>query len=114
MRAAVTFFCLLALAACDRKQPEAVDPANGVEVTNVTEAAAANATDFQPLGSDAVKDSIHRALKTGETQRWQDGSWSGYAVPSVATNDKGCREVRYTVDQRPEVPFESITACEAN
>jgi cobalamin biosynthesis protein CbiD len=68
---------------------------------------------FQPLQSDAVKDAMHRALSSGETQRWQDGAFSGYAVPGpVGAN--GCRAIRYTVDQRPEVPFESITACEGN
>lgn len=69
---------------------------------------------FQPLQSNEVKDAIHRALVTGETQRWQDGARSGYAVPSSAADKNGCRAVRYTVDQRPEIPFESITACEAN
>jgi hypothetical protein len=66
---------------------------------------------FVPLQSQPVKDAIYRALKTGRTQRWQDGKLSGYAVPSATTAANGCRAVRYTVDQRPEVPFESINAC---
>ena len=66
---------------------------------------------FSPLRSQQVKDAIYRALRTGNTQRWQDGKLSGYAVPSKTTGANGCRAVRYTVDQRPEVPFESINAC---
>lgn len=66
---------------------------------------------FVPLRSQPVKDAIYRALRSGETQRWQDGKLSGYAVPSATTGANGCRAVRCTVDQRPEVPFESINAC---
>jgi hypothetical protein len=66
---------------------------------------------FVPLRSQPVKDAIYRALRSGKTQRWQDGKLSGYAVPSQTTAANGCRAVRYTVDQRPEVPFESINAC---
>ncbi len=66
---------------------------------------------FVPLRSQPVKDAIYRALRSGETQRWQDGKLSGYAVPSATTDANGCRAVRYTVDQRPEVPFEAINAC---
>jgi hypothetical protein len=69
---------------------------------------------FVPLRSQPVKDAIYRALRSGETQRWRDGKLSGYAVPSAATGANGCRAVRYTVDQRPEVPFESINACAAS
>jgi hypothetical protein len=66
---------------------------------------------FVPLRSQPVKDAIYRAMRSGVTQRWQDGQLSGYAVPSRTTGVNGCRAVRYTVDQLPEVPFESITAC---
>jgi hypothetical protein len=66
---------------------------------------------FNPLRSQPVKDAIYRALRSGQTQRWQDGKLSGYAVPSATTGANGCRAVRYTVDQRPELPFESINAC---
>lgn len=69
---------------------------------------------FVPLQSNAVKDAIHRALDTGQTQRWQDGALSGYAVPSQTPGANGCRAVRYTVDQRPGGPYESITACDAH
>jgi post-segregation antitoxin (ccd killing protein) len=69
---------------------------------------------FVPLNSQPVKDAIHRALATGQTQRWQDGRLSGYAVPSQTTGQNGCRAVRYTVDQRPAGQFESITACDAS
>ena len=69
---------------------------------------------FVPLRSDAVKDAIHRALRTGATQRWRDGELSGYAVPSVAAGANGCRAVRYTVDQRPDTGYGSITACDAS
>jgi hypothetical protein len=69
---------------------------------------------FIPLQSQPVKDAIHGALVTGQTQRWQDGKLSGYAVPSQSTGANGCRAVRYTVDQRPSGNFESITACSAS
>ncbi len=69
---------------------------------------------FVPLNSQAVKDAIHSALRTGATQRWHDGKLSGYAVPSTTTGANGCRAVRYTVDQRPNGGYESITACDAS
>jgi hypothetical protein len=69
---------------------------------------------FVPLQSQAVKDAIHRALRTGATQRWQDGTLSGYAVPSLTTGTNGCRAVRYTIDQQPDAPYGSITACDAS
>jgi post-segregation antitoxin (ccd killing protein) len=72
----------------------------------------ADAATFAPLASDQVKDAIHRALRTGQTQRWQDGELSGYAVPSTTTDAHGCRAVRYTVDQLRDVPPKSINACE--
>lgn len=72
----------------------------------------ADAATFQPLGSNAVKAAIHRALRTGQTQRWQDGALGGYAVPSTTTDAHGCRAVRYTVDQRRDAPPQSINACE--
>lgn len=109
MRGVAIVLCSLALVACDSEPSTAPEPTTSNVVAPV-----AGLGDFQPLQSDAVKDAIHSALKTGESQRWQDGAWSGYAVPSAATNAQGCRSIRYTVDQRPEVPFESITACEAN
>lgn len=100
-------------AGCDRPQPAVADHA----ASNLVEAVPANAggaaAGFQPLQSDAVKDAMHRALKTGQTQRWEDAGLSGYAVPGPPGKN-GCRAIRYTVDQRPEVPFESITACEAS
>lgn len=68
---------------------------------------------FVPLRSNAVKDAIHQALRTGQTQRWQDGKLTGYAVPSLTTGANGCRAVRYTVDQRPNAAPQSITACDA-
>ena len=68
---------------------------------------------FQPLGSQAVKDAIHRALNAGTTQRWQDGGLSGYAVPSQTADAHGCRSVRYTVDQQPGASYPVITACDA-
>lgn len=68
---------------------------------------------FAPLGSQAVKDAIHRALDTGQAQRWSDGDLAGYAVPSTATDAHGCRTVRYTIDQQPGGPAQTITACDA-
>ncbi len=69
---------------------------------------------FVPLQSQAVKDAIHRALMTGVTQRWQDGALSGYAVPSLTPGANGCRAIRYTIDQTPDAPYGSITACDAS
>jgi hypothetical protein len=69
---------------------------------------------FAPLQSQAVKDAIHRALTTGATQRWQDGTLSGYAVPSATTGANGCRAIRYTIDQMPDAAYGSITACDAS
>ncbi|WP_162875394.1 hypothetical protein [Sphingomonas crusticola] len=69
---------------------------------------------FNPLASSEVKDAIHRALLTGQDQRWQAGPWSGYAVPSRQTMANGCRTIRYTVDQRPDAPATTINACDAN
>jgi len=69
---------------------------------------------FAPLDSQAVKNAIHRALVTGTTQRWQDGALSGYAVPSTTAGANGCRAVRYTIDQQPDTPYGSITACDAS
>jgi len=69
---------------------------------------------FVPLQSQAVKDAIHRALTTGATQRWQDGPLSGYAVPSLTPGANGCRAIRYTIDQTPDAPYGSITACDAS
>jgi hypothetical protein len=68
---------------------------------------------FVPLQSQAVKDAIHRALTTGTTQRWQDGTLSGYAVPSLTTGANGCRAIRYTIDQQAGA-YGSITACDAS
>jgi hypothetical protein len=68
---------------------------------------------FAPLGSQPVKDAIHRALDTGETQRWADAGLTGYAVPSKTSDAHGCRAVRYTIDQQPDRTFPVITACDA-
>jgi hypothetical protein len=106
------------------KDPIGVDPTHpgaivaGASGSGLDGLSAAQNTDdpaaFAPLQSQAVKDAIYRAMKTGETQRWQDGKLSGYAVPSATPGPNGCRAVRYTVDQRPQVPFESINACSAS
>src|SRR5260221_11667583 len=87
------------------------DAAAGVPAAPAVAQDTDNPARFFPLRSQQVKDAIYRALRSGETQRWQDGKLSGYAVPSTTTGANGCRAVRYTVDQRPEVAFESITAC---
>lgn len=88
----------------------AAAPASDVPATQPS---SASGTGFQPLASQAVKDAIHRALTIGAIQRWQDGSVSGYAVPSRTADPHGCRAVRYTVDQQPEVSYPVITACDA-
>jgi post-segregation antitoxin (ccd killing protein) len=99
------------LAACSGK-PAAN---NQAAPANVTAAAAApsDSGGVNPLGSQAVKDAIHRALRTGQTQRWSDAGLSGYAVPSPTADARGCRTVRYTIDQQPARSFPVITACDA-
>ena len=117
----------LLLGACHRHE-DAASEANGSNVANAAEALVAmpspasaapqapptlaDAAAFVPLASDQVKDAIHRALRTGQTQRWQDGELSGYAVPSTTTDAHGCRAVRYTVDQLRDALPKSINACE--
>jgi hypothetical protein len=119
---------VLLLGACHRHE-DAASEANGSNAANAASAPVAmsppasaapqappptlaDAATFVPLASDQVKDTIHRALRTGQTQRWQDGELSGYAVPSTTTDAHGCRAVRYTVDQLREAPLKSINACE--
>lgn len=79
----------------------------------VAAAPASDSGGVNPLGSAAVKDAIHRAMRTGETQRWSDAGLSGYAVPSPTADARGCRTVRYTIDQQPARSFPVITACDA-
>jgi len=66
------------------------------------------------LRSQALQDAIHRALTTGQNQRWQDGKKSGYAVPSQELLPNGCRTIRYTVDQQPDAPMMTINACDGS
>jgi hypothetical protein len=108
---------LLMLAACNHKPDAAgnqarsadTNPGNPVAVTSTLD----NDGGVNPLGSQAVKDAIHRALRTGETQRWSDAGLAGYAVPSPTTDARGCRTIRYTIDQQPARTFPVITACDA-
>lgn len=106
---------LLLLAACGDK-PTATGN-DGVmapaAATSSNAAEPASGGGVNPLGSQAVKDAIHRALRTGETQRWSDAGLSGYAVPSPTTDARGCRTIRYTIDQQPARTFPVITACDA-
>jgi hypothetical protein len=109
---------LLMLAACSAKPTsgnEGAASADQVATRPVANVAAPPTSDggVNPLGSQAVKDAIHRALRTGETQRWSDAGLSGYAVPSPTTDARGCRTIRYTIDQQPERSFPVITACDA-
>jgi hypothetical protein len=106
----VAALSLVALGGCSKPQPDA-------DNALITAPSIAQNTDdpahFVPLQSQQVKDAIHRALRTGETQRWQDGKLSGYAVPSTAFGPNKCRAVRYTIDQRPTPAYEAVTACDA-
>jgi hypothetical protein len=111
----------IGLAACSKQDTAntTAAPAAQTAAANVPAAPARpqNTDDpllFIPLQSQPVKDAIHGALVTGQTQRWQDGKLSGYAVPSPTTGQNGCRSVRYTVDQRTSGNFETITACSAS
>lgn len=114
---------MLATAACSRGSdrhdaaPALTALPSGAEDARVATPETPQDTDdptrFQPLRSAAVKDAIHRALRSGRTERWQDGALAGYAVPSATTDRNGCRAVRYTVDQRAGAAYEAITACDA-
>ena len=104
------------LAACHGKstpQPGGTTSANATAPAAPAADLAAAPGGFVPLQSPEVKDAIHRALLTGQDQRWQDGEWSGYAVPSRETMANGCRTVRYTIDQQPDAPVATINACDA-
>src|SRR6478735_7385455 len=99
----------VSITACDRKV-ETAAPAAEVAAPGTAQGAGSQ---FNPLlRSEALKDAIHRAMTTGQNQRWQDGALSGYAVPSQEKLANGCRTVRYTVDQRPDAPMMTINACE--
>ncbi|PXA85089.1 hypothetical protein DMC47_38210 [Nostoc sp. 3335mG] len=100
------------LAACGSK-PGPTNDRTLPEPPAANTAAPADSGGVNPLGSQAVKDAIHRAMRTGETQRWSDAGLSGYAVPSPTADARGCRTVRYTIDQQPTRSFPVITACDA-
>jgi hypothetical protein len=103
---------LLMLTACSDK-PATANNQTTPEPPAANVAAPADSGGVNPLGSQAVKDAIHRALRTGQTQRWSDAGLSGYAVPSPAADARGCRTIRYTIDQQPARSFPVITACDA-
>lgn len=110
---------IVLLAGCSAKPDKASERPVEVVAPSVAAPTAATAVPdqlvggFSPLRSAAVQAAIHRALRTGQNQRWQDGTWSGYAVPSLATMENGCRTIRYTIDQRPDAPPMTINACDA-
>lgn len=103
------------LAACSDKPAADNNSAPAPSAAGTPSNAAEPASDggVNPLGSQAVKDAIHRAMRTGQTQRWSDAGLTGYAVPSATADARGCRTVRYTIDQQPERSFPVITACDA-
>jgi hypothetical protein len=112
-------FVMALLAGCSAKPDKAPErPVDAVAPDVTASPATAVAADqvvagVAPLRSAAVQAAIHRALRTGRNQRWQDGSRSGYAVPSLATMANGCRTIRYTIDQQPDAPPMTINACDA-
>ena len=107
-------FAVLLLAGCNDR---AAKPAEAVTAINPTPAEVKaipgqGAGGFIPLRSAEVQAAIHRALRTRQNQRWQDGPWSGYAVPSIEALPNGCRTIRYTIDQQPDAPATTINACD--
>lgn len=108
----VAIFAVLTLTACN--SADRAVPKSGEAMSPLPTVSGKSAASFAPLQSVQVKDAIHRALRTGQNQRWQDGPWSGYAVPSLATLANGCRTIRYTIDQQPDAPATTINACDAS
>lgn len=112
MSRAILLLALL-LSACDRPAPQA-GKARAAAPVGDTASLAGDAgggrIGFAPLKSAAVKEAIYRAMASGEAQRWQDGTLTGYAVPG-AQGWKGCRAVRFTIDQVPDAAPGQINAC---
>lgn len=48
--------------------------------------------------SNALSDAKRAAFVTGEASRWSDRGFEGYAVPSEAEPESGCRNVYFTLD----------------
>jgi len=105
-----TVAALLLVTACGGKSEPAPDNA---------QSAAPPQTAFSPaekalLSGQPLQDAIHRALSTGENQRWSFAGMSGWAVPSPVRAANGCRAVRYSVDQRPTESYRPVNACEGS
>lgn len=103
---------LLLLAACGKRDAPTEQAAANVAVP--APRATFTAAEKALLRAQPLQDAIHRALTTGENQRWSYGGLSGYAVPSLTRAANGCRAVRYTVDQRPTAEYQPINACEGS
>lgn len=102
------------LAACGDGQPAAPQASDAAAPTAAPTPDTLSPAQSKLLQSRALQDAIHRALTTGQNQRWQDGELSGYAVPSTEALPNGCKTIRYTVDQQPDGPMMTINACEGS
>jgi len=111
-----TLAAVFAITACNRKVDTTASNPNAAPSSPALPAVQPRAgSPLNPLlRSEALKDAIHRALTTGQNQRWQDGKLSGYAVPSQQPLPNGCRTIRYTVDQQPDAPMMTINACDGS
>jgi hypothetical protein len=106
---------LLALSACGSGSGPAgqAEPQNAVVPVSAAPPQPLASPPDPLLQSQPIKDAIYRALTTRENQRWTDGKLTGWAVPSLEALPNGCRTIRYTVDQQPDMPIRTINACDA-
>jgi hypothetical protein len=87
------------------------DPSENVESEYIDANFASDVQMTSDLASDPiVRGAIDEAFRIGGTVRWESQGLRGYAVASTA-NSEGCRQVRYSVDNRPADEFPNIKIC---
>lgn len=67
--------------------------------------------DQQEVPTSVIEPAMRQAFEEGEPVRWEDGSESGYAVPSAPEPSTGCRNVYYSQDSRPGWRSSAETLC---